>query len=159
MLATKIATCLLGLALLVPITASFWLMVRYRPASEAELQKSLDEALAPARADIDSQVEPGFPGAMAASVTIHHQLTLPVLGYRLWLFTPRSWVGVVGLICSFTMAGLWIYSSFFPSVAISGGYGRSGMDELSAGGDLRGQIIIDGSPNSDATVIQPDHQK
>ena len=159
MLSTKLATCLLGLALLVPITVSFWLMIRYKPQSEAELQKSLDDALATVKADIDSQVEPGFPGAMAASIQIHHELTLPILGPRLWTFAPRVWVGVVGFVCCLTIAGLWIFSSFVSSVAISGGYGRSGMDEVPSHGSSPGQIIIDDSSGPESRIIHLDDQK
>lgn len=159
MLSTKLATFLLGLALLVPITASFWLMIRYKPQTQADLQKSLDDALATVKADIDSQVEPGFPGAMAASVQIHHQLTLPILGPRIWLFAPRAWVGVVGLICCLTIAGLWIFSSFFSSIAVSGGYGRSGMDEAQSHGSSQGQIIIDDASGPESRIIHLGDQK
>ena len=159
MLTTKIATCLLGLALMLPITASFWFMIRYRPMTESELQRSLDEALAPVRADIDSQVKPGFPGAMAARVEIHHQLTLPFLWNRIWLFTPRSWVGVVGFACCLVVTGLWIYSSLIPSIAISGGYGRSGMDETPASDSSRGQIFIDDSSGPESRTIHLGDEK
>ncbi len=159
MLSTKLATCLLGLALLVPITASFWLMIRYQPQSEAELQKSLDDALANVKADIDSLVEPGFPGAMGASVQIHHQLTLPILGPRIWLFAPRAWVGVVGFVCCVTIAGLWIYSSFVSSIALSGGYGRSGMDEAPSHGASQGQVITDDSSGPESRIIHLGDQK
>jgi len=159
MLTTKIATCLLGLALMLPITASFWLMIRYRPMTESELQSSLDEALAPVRADIDSRVEPGFPGAVAARVEIHHQLTLPFLWNRIWQFTPRSWVGVVGFGCCLVVTCLWIFSSFIPSIAISGDYGRSGMDETPVSDSSRGQIFIDDSSGPEPRTIHLRDQK
>ena len=133
-------------------------MIRYKAESEAELQKSMAEALATVKADIDSQVEPGFPGAMAASVQIHHQLTLPILGPRIWLFAPRSWVGVVGFICCLTIAGLWIFSSFVSSIAVSGGYGRSGMDEAQSHGASQGPIIIDDSSAPESRIIHLDDQ-
>lgn len=157
MLAPKIISCLLGLALLVPVSASFWLMLRYKPPTEAELQKSMDKALASAKTDIDSKVEPGFPGAISTIVEIHHQLALPVLGPRLWLFTPRAWVGAVGLLCCIIIAGLWVYSTMGSSVAISGSYGRTGMDEPTANESTRGQIIIHGSwTNPSSNIDRPD---
>ncbi len=159
MLAPKIISCVLGLALLVPVSASFWLMLRYKPSSKAELQKSMDKALASAKADIDSKVEPGFPGAISTIVEIHTQLALPILGPRLWLFTPRAWVGVVGLFCCVTIAGLWVYSTLGSSVAISGSYGRTGMDETPSSGNIPGQIIIDGSwTNPRADIRRPDRK-
>ncbi|MBK8093751.1 MAG: hypothetical protein IPK32_17695 [Verrucomicrobiaceae bacterium] len=134
-------------------------MILYKPQTDAELQNSLDDALASVKADIDSQVEPGFPVAMAASVQIHHQVTLPILGPRIWLLAPRAWVGVVGFVCCLTIAGLWIFSSFVSSIAVSGGYGRSGMDEASSHGASPGQIIIDESSVPESRAIYLDDQK
>ena len=82
---TKIVTFLLGLMLIVPLAASFWTMIRYRPPSEVELQKSLGQAMAAAKAYIDAQVTPGFPVILATKVEIHNQSTLPFVSPRIWL--------------------------------------------------------------------------
>lgn len=136
-------------------------MIRYKSQSEAELQKSLDETLATVKAEIDSQVTPGFPGAMATVVKIFHQSTLPFVSPRVWLFTPRRWVGFTGLTCCLIIAGLWIYSSFVSSIAVSGGYSRSGMDEAPQDSSATGKMLINrtDTPISNSSLIQLDNRK
>lgn len=124
MLSAKIVTCLLGLALLIPLTVTFGIMAVRHQRSEAEMQKSLAEAMATLRAEIDSEMTPGFIGAAAGNVRITDQIGLPYVSYRLWSPFPRRWVGIVGLVCCLVISSLWIYSAFAPTMMVSGEYGR-----------------------------------
>ena len=128
MTSAKIATCLLGLLLILPLAASFWMMAFRLHDSAAKLQKSLDDALVILKADIDSQSEPGFPGAIAGAVAVTQQIRLPGVSPRLWSPHPRRWVGILGLACTITIAALWIFSAFSPALRLSAGYGFSEAD-------------------------------
>jgi hypothetical protein len=118
MMSAKIATAALGLLLLLPIAASFWMMAFRLHPSPDEVLKMADEALTKLKAEVGADA--GFPGAIAVQST--QQIQLPFISWRIWSPYPRRWVGVLGLGCTAIIAVLWAFSSFCPGLRVNAGF-------------------------------------
>jgi hypothetical protein len=126
MLAPKIITFFAGLLLLLPFAITFWIMAFRNEDTEEDLKKRHAQAMAELKAEFDSNRDPDETaedsGSVMMGVQVYESMCLPMVSPDIWSFFPRRWVGIVGLICVFTMSGLWLLSSFVPSLTYSGEY-------------------------------------
>ena len=124
MLAPKLITFFVGLALLLPFAISFWIMAFRHQDSEAEIKLRQEQFMAELKAESDSNLDaenvPGDRDPVMVGVSSYESMCLPMVPPDMWSFFPRRWVGIVGLFCIFIMTSLWLLSSFIPVHIYSG---------------------------------------
>jgi|GEM_PF-5593705 len=124
MLAPKLITLFVGLALLLPFAITFWIMAFRVQDTEEELKLRHEQIMAQLKAESDSTLDaenvPGSRDPVMVGVASYDCLCLPMVPPDMWSFFPRRWVGIVGLICIFIMSCLWLLSSFVPNRIYSG---------------------------------------
>ena len=124
MLAPKLITFFVGLALLLPFAITFWIMAFRVQDTEAEVKLRHEQFMAELKAESDSNLDaeniPGYRDPVMVGVASYECMCLPMVPPDMWSFFPRRWVGIVGLFCIFMMTGLWLLSSFIPSQIYSG---------------------------------------
>lgn len=124
MLAPKLITFVVGLALLLPFAITFWIMAFRVQETEEELKMRQEQVLAELKAEHDfdagaSEV-PGDRDPVMVGFVAYDSMCLPMVPPDMWSFFPRRWVGIVGLFCIFIMTSLWLLSSFIPAHIYSG---------------------------------------
>ena len=115
MLFTKVITFMLGCALLSPFIWSFGQMIFHdakaaERSAAAQIESMMKEQALEEMSDgknSSGEVAMNFSAIGVSPVlTIH-----PTLG-RVWVVSPRPWVGLVGMACCLVMLGLLALSSF-----------------------------------------------
>jgi hypothetical protein len=146
--ATRIVPFVFAALLLLPLAWIFWSMLRFQPQPEAErraeleamLERKVEEEKARMLAEEKAR-DPDGVGACASGFAIQLWTEtkiglFPTPFATKWLgYTPRKWVGFIGLAAIAVILVLIIISTFVPIVTTVGNSDGWESDEPPAGAD------------------------